>query len=929
MRSKWHIVRAFVGLALLITASLALLAAPDLPRYAALRQKDEGQGRKEEEEDDPKTRPAKKDVTRFEDPDDKDKPQAPAVTVPTGDLKEAAKVAKHKHVRQLYEDLATAHDRVKFKGAKHVTASGSKIKGGIVWVEPIAEYYASPRDIKARLSLQLLDEKTGKRGDTVEAGAGAIEALHYYEQVAGDLVTAFLKTPFQSFSSDDPLYLTRYNQLVAAETALSRVVAFHDSARKRGARKGDEWEAVGGKLKGQLLGVLIEQMEELTTARSWDAAFTLSKRLIDTYPSKEEHARIAKPLADLLKKSLGDTTASKSRLREARKRLRQIEDRFPDSKIITEISGSLRAQAAALAKKADEIKKDNKEGALALVKQAEEIWPEYPGLRDLRVELEGSYQVLRVGVRALPKYLSPGWAVTDTEQRAVELQFESLVDLVPDGNGALYYRPQLAERRPQIIQLGREMRLPRKAKWSDGKDLTVGDLRYTLRQLQEGRGKDDKSYRCAVTGRCVAWGDLLAGLKVEGDPTRVKLLMHRGLLDPLGAMSFKVLPNRTRPDPAGKEFATLPIGSGPFRYTGRLQSEDGIPYAGFKANDYYSQRLDRVGLPRLSEVRFFALPGYKDADEVAKGAADFVREVKDRHLDLVLDLTGEQAAALKDAGGYVVPVPQPTMPNRRIYFLAVNHRRTDLGLNNADLRIALALAIDREGLLAAHYRKGLNTKAHRPLNGPYPAGSWACDPKLAGDKTADPYDPDKARTKLAQAMKKMGVTEVKLTLKYPAGDPVLKGALTDLCGRVAKAVPALKLDLLERDPHALRNEVEVTPDYELAYYSYAFPDESLWLFPLLGPSARGGGKNFLGYNGPLVREAQKAAGLRDFQQVRDHARQAHRLFVESEMPLVPLWQLAPLYAYRKDDRSELVMPPIDPQKVFTRPQEWRIQAGSK
>lgn len=945
MLSKLHVARTALSLALVTACSLALLAGPDRPSLALLRQKgDKGDERKEEEYDDPKpAKPKKKDVTNFVDPDDKkdkgkdkEAPPAPAVTVPTGDLKEAAKLARHPHVKKLYEDLATPHDRVEFRSSKSVTSGGAKV-GGWAWVEPIPEFYARPADIKKRLSLQLLDERTGKRGEATEAGAGAINALRYYEQLAGDLTEAFLEA-MKGFKEGEDLYLTRYNQLLAAEAALSRVVRFHESARKRGGRKGDEWDKVEEKLRGQLLGVLLGQVEELAASKSWDEAFKLSKRLLETYPGTDEKARIARSLAELLKKSLADTTASRGQLREAYTRLRDMQHEFPDNKTIAEVADGLRQRAAELARKAREVEKDDKKAALALLQQAEEIWPNLTGLRDLRVRVEGSYQVLKVGVRALPKYLSPGWAVTDSELRAVELQFESLVELVPDKHGALYYRSMLAEGRPLIVDLGRELRLPRRARWSNGRALTVDDLRTTLKLLQDGHGgKSEKAYRCEVTGRCVAWGDLLAGVKVEGDSSRVRVQLQRGLLDPMGAMSFKVLPRAGTDDPSGEKFATqAPVGSGPFRYIGQVASDPRLgQYQGFKANEYYGWRAGRAGLPRLSEVRFFATAGDKDAREMAQ-------DVKDKGLDLVLDLTAAQAGELLKQGGYVVPLPRETTPNRRVYFLAVNHRRGDLGLDNADLRLALARAINREGLLDAHFRKGLDAKIHRALNGPYPAGSWACDPKLAGEKSADPYDPELARTKLGTALKKLGQKEVRLRLKYPGGSPELKAALEDLVARVAKEVPGLVLELRERSPYELRTEVEVTHDYELAYYSYDYPAESLWLFPLLGPSARGGGKNFLGYNGPLVAKAQGAATLRDFVQVRERARDVHGLFLREEMPLVPLWQLDPLYAYRRDERSgELVMLPSDPagqkdepnrlpidtQKVFTRVEEWYLKGG--
>src|SRR5262249_37680356 len=159
----------------------------------------------------------------------------------TGDLKQAAKLARHEHVKDLYHKLATAHDRVTFKGAKHVTANGSKI-GGLVLVEPLEDFYDKPRDIKGRLTLNLLDKETMKKTDSSTAGGGALESLQYYEQFADEEVERFLKQPFHSFASDNKLYLSRYNQLLAAEAVLSRVVAFHESARKRGVRKGEEWE---------------------------------------------------------------------------------------------------------------------------------------------------------------------------------------------------------------------------------------------------------------------------------------------------------------------------------------------------------------------------------------------------------------------------------------------------------------------------------------------------------------------------------------------------------------------------------------------------------------------------------------------------------------------------------------------------------------
>src|SRR5262249_41609376 len=109
--------------------------------------------------------------------------------------------------------------------------------------------------------------------------------------------------------------------------------------------------------------------------------------------------------------------------------------------------------------------------------------------------------------------------------------------------------------------------------------------------------------------------------------------------------------------------------------------------------------------------------------------------LKEGRLDLALDLTAEQAHELREAPGVAVPLPRPGGLNRRIYFLAVNHRHPLL--KKKDLRLALAQAIDREALLDAHFRGPLGKRVHRALNGPYPAGGWACEPGLKGRRDAD------------------------------------------------------------------------------------------------------------------------------------------------------------------------------------------------
>lgn len=883
--------RTLIAPVLLVGFALAVLAGGDMPRG------ERRQGKRVEEEDD--RRPIRREVLRLD--EDEPKQKTPAVPARDRDLAEAAREARHEKVRTLFRDLAVPADEVVFRPFSGVKIDGARVSDKPLRVAPLAAYIADPSAWQERLRLTPLEPRTkGEPGE--EVNPRLVQSLRYYEQLAGEKVQAFLDERLDRLEAADARHLPRADQLAAAEQALAAVLRFHLSARERGVRQGDGWDRVEAALRGQLLGVGLLQLERLTEGKEWDGAFALMRRLAGDFQQKAEAERLVAPFSRLLRQAHRDETFRPDGFEEARARLRMLEDQFPGSPLLQPIRDTLRERAQMLLDRARKlVEQDKKAEALELLKQAENVWPELPGLHTYRLGTDQSHRILRVAVRDLPRYLSPALATSDSELRAVELLFEGLVTLVPDEGEVLSYRPTLAEGRPRIIPLGREFQLPRQAVWSDGKPLTVGDLRYSVQQMQEGK----------ATGWSAAWGELLDRVQVEADPFRVKLRLRQGFLDPLAPLSFKVVPARSRPNPSEREFALRPVSSGPFLAPAEGPQPDPSqkwPSLAFRANPAYAARGGRAGLPRIREVRLCLPPNP-------------VAALQARQIDLATDLTAAQAAELSKAG-FEVTWPSAKVPNRRITFLAVNHRKGPLA--NADLRVALARAIAREALLDAHFRGDAGRKVHRALNGPYPAGSWACDPALvsrADSSSLDPHDPDLARTKWKQALAKLATSRVSLTLKYPSGDAQLAAALSALCQEVGKVLPGLELTPQERTPHELREEVEATHSYDLAYYHHDFADGSYWLYPLLGPTGRNGAENYLGYTGGLVSRVQAATTLRHFSQVREYARAIHRQLLESEMPLIPLWQLDPLHAYR---RGDLEIPPVDPQMLFTRVEEWRV-----
>jgi dipeptide transport system substrate-binding protein len=237
-------------------------------------------------------------------------------------------------------------------------------------------------------------------------------------------------------------------------------------------------------------------------------------------------------------------------------------------------------------------------------------------------------------------------------------------------------------------------------------------------------------------------------------------------------------------------------------------------------------------------------------------------------------------------------------------------------LQNENLRRAIGLAIDREGILTACFR-GEHKEFHRALNGPYPPGSWAYNPNLP----PDPYKQALAKS-LAVKAREAVVGSVRLELKYPDGDPDVKAACELIAKQVAEVDKDIKIELVARDPHQLRQDVEQKHEYDLAYYHHDFADQSFWLWPLFDPRAtETGGLNYLGYrdDAPLEALFRRAMGHRDPREVRRLTHEIH-LRVHDLMPFIPLWQLDSHIAVRRN----LAVGTFDPLQVFADVDRWTL-----
>src|SRR5262249_11110156 len=165
-----------------------------------------------------------------------------------------------------------------------------------------------------------------------------------------------------------------------------------------------------------------------------------------------------------------------------------------------------------------------------------------------------------------------------------------------------------------------------------------------------------------------------------------------------------------------------------------------------------------------------------------------------------------------------------------------------------NLRRALSFAIDRDKILNECFRdpQEIMNKPHRPLNGPYPADSWAIDKKMVPPVL---YDSKQASSQANLAKCKGMILE----LKFPTEPPEVAQACAALKDQIAQHT-GVQINLKPCTPTELRRAVEIDHDFQLAYYYWDYADESYWLWPLFDPnSAEAGGRNFLGrLNAPAL-----------------------------------------------------------------------------
>ncbi len=204
---------------------------------------------------------------------------------------------------------------------------------------------------------------------------------------------------------------------------------------------------------------------------------------------------------------------------------------------------------------------------------------------------------------------------------------------------------------------------------------------------------------------------------------------------------------------------------------------------------------------------------------------------------------------------------------------------------------------------------------HAALNGPYPKDSWACATAVAG------FSPAKARGYANLAQQELGGA-VTLRLAYPAGSPEIESA----CKQIAEQTKDLgiTLDLKAVELDKFYGQVMEAHDFDLAYWSYYFPDSTYWIEPLLGMDQATGSPsalNVMSYT-PDAEMAGFFQAIRLHKCFRDIQTQTHKIHehVARNAILIPLWQLDTYVAVADNVRDAV----LDPLVLFGNVEHWGL-----
>jgi ABC-type transport system substrate-binding protein/tetratricopeptide (TPR) repeat protein len=615
-------------------------------------------------------------------------------------------------------------------------------------------------------------------------------------------------------------------------------------------------------------------------------------RLNPSYKHANQTADLASAIARLIDQIMTRYMAKEDYV-NARNMLIRVTNTYGDKQQATveKWTKQLSDMAAGYRDKARQLAKDQRyREALPELANMTRVWPRVEGGEALVKEISERYPLVVVGVqqRAIRRdaELMDDWAARRTG-RLVRRRLCEFVGKGPEGGR---YESPLGNL--EFSDDGRQITFSLRA-IENADELTVNG--YSIaRRLAALADPNDPGYS-------PAWGSIVAGIAVQ-DVNQVRIDLRRPhALPPSLLQTTLDGPARDSTAAAGAvgqgasgqvASGQVKTANGPAANGAGLPSPDSIsagPYVPaeqtavenrFLANRqyaFYQARQPKELVEKLIEKPDRAINALK------RGEIDIYDRIFPAD---VYRLRNDSSIAL---GQYAVPTLHVLVPNYAKPYPA-----------NKIFRRALLYALNREGILRSELLGGGSLPGCAAISGPFPAGTGASDPLAYGyDERIGPraYDPrlgltlvKLAATELANQAKKANQPEPKLETIVIGYPPTEVARIAIQAIGMQLEVIKLKVELRELPPDKLSDQ---DGGCDFVYRELAVNE------PLADAPKLLGVKGLFSESSPYVGLAlRRLEATGNWQDASLALKDLHRITYD-DVTVLPLWQLAEYYAYRK------------------------------
>lgn len=744
-------------------------------------------------------------------------------------------------------------------------------------VEPIGKFFKTPAPDDVILRLRVIDKNFNFK-ELITTGPTAIKEIKFFEETLAETAQKFIEGGISLDTSEFSSSILYFDRLLLAEEVLEKGLRLHDSAIATEKRTGEGWGKMRKILSTKLLLIRISKIQEYTEKKDWDQALFEISKLSSGSPDKETLQKLSTYLVDVI-----DGSNQSGLITSKTKELLAI-FLFLESKIYSMDSEKpllnlLRRKSDMFFKQA-EIYNDKLqvEKTKEFLLRALELQPDHIKARQLLEKISPQKETLKVGLPRLPEFNNEDLH-NNSEIHASDLIYESLFRKETGFDGNSRAIQLLASSKIIPSRNGITFNLTPSSFWSDGKPVTAPEIQASMKRIK------NLTWLHSDENILMNWNN--------NNTNSFEVKLKSGILDPFSFFDFKIIQENN-----GK------VGTGPYRFSSK-GIELGRENLVFKTQPFYSFRKENMGKPIIPEIRFYKTND--PIDELITGKIDLAVDLNFQDVIKIKNLNNNPTIMLAQTG--------PSLPNKRVYFIAAN---TNKGiLKFPEIRKAIAHSFLRTKILTDVWIGSEKSHAHHALESIFPKDYSLTNGQVISDSG---WSQDLARILQNQALESSPKPiMLPLSLKYPSGDAKITQAITLLASQI-KATLKIEVSPEPIDPNLYFKKILEDRDYDLAYAWHDFSDDNCSLYPLLF--------NYLHPHNEEPLQNQKLQALLDtakstllastIPEMLASKKNMISLF-EQELPLIPLWQLDRYWAWRKELQPQFT----DSLHLFQNASSWK------